>query len=110
MPPTFADAPTPCKLEHRVTDRACQLCGRVTKRGTTEHHLIPRTCHGNKWFRKRFSRGDMRRTVSLCRCCHGAIHKLIPDEKALGRHFNTLDKLLAHPPVETFVAWVRKQK
>lgn len=88
----------------------CELCGRTTKRGTTEHHLIPRTCHGNKWFKKRFSRERMRTTVTLCRACHGAIHDLIPDEKQLGRDFNTLEKLLAHAPMAKFVAWVRKQK
>lgn len=93
-----------------MKDRACELCGRVTKRGTTEHHLIPRTCHANKWFKKRFSREVMRTTVSLCRPCHGAIHDLIPDEKELGRDFNTLDKLLAHSAIAKFVEWVKKQK
>ncbi len=93
-----------------MTDRACQLCGRVTKRGTTQHHLIPRTCHGNRWFRKRFTRAEMRVTVSLCRACHNAIHDLIPEEKQLGREFYTLEKLLAHPAIEKFVTWVRKQK
>jgi hypothetical protein len=52
----------------------------------------------------------MRTTVSLCRDCHGAIHDLIPDEKELGRDFNTLEKLLSHAPMAKFVAWVRKQK
>ncbi|MCA9121871.1 MAG: hypothetical protein H6822_11660 [Planctomycetaceae bacterium] len=93
-----------------MTDRACQLCGRITKRGTTQHHLIPRTCHGNKWFKKRFTREDMRMTVALCRACHNAIHELIPDEKELGREFNTLEKLCAHAEVGKFVSWVRKQK
>lgn len=93
-----------------MTDLACELCGRVTKRGTTEHHLIPRTCHGNKWFKKRFTRGQMHTTVSLCRECHHAIHDFVPDEKELGRDFNTLDKLLAHPELARFVAWVQKQK
>ena len=49
-------------------------------------------------------------TVSLCRPCHSAIHELIPDEKELGREFNTLEKLLSHPPIEKFVCWVKKQK
>ena len=93
-----------------MTDQACELCGRVTKRGTTEHHLIPRSCHSNKWFRKRFTRAQMQATVSLCRQCHSAIHDLVPDEKQLGREFNTLEKLLAHPPIARFVEWVKKQK
>jgi hypothetical protein len=88
----------------------CELCGRRTKRGVTEHHLIPRTCHGNKWFRKRFTRQQMRRTIDVCQDCHGAIHDLIPDEKQLGRQFNTRELLLGHPEFGRFVEWVRKRK
>ncbi len=33
--------------------RSCELCQRTPRKGTTEHHLIPRTCHRNKWFKKR---------------------------------------------------------
>jgi len=93
-----------------MSDQPCQLCGRVTKRGTTEHHLIPRTCHSNKWFKRRFSRARLRQTVDLCRDCHRAVHDLIPDEKELGRHYNTLELLRQHSAVIRFVAWVRKQR
>jgi hypothetical protein len=88
----------------------CELCGRVTKGGTNEHHLIPRTLHSNKWFKKRFARDEMRRTIDVCRDCHRAIHRLIPDEKELGRHFNTLEALRAHEEVSKFVVWIRKQR
>ena len=88
----------------------CTLCGRVTKRGTTEHHLIPRTCHSNKWFKKRFTREQMSAKIDVCRDCHGAIHRLIPDEKALGRDYHTLAQLRAHPEIARFIEWVRKQK
>lgn len=89
---------------------SCELCERVTKRGTTEHHLIPRTCHSNKWFKKNFSREVMRQTVSLCRDCHSAVHRFVPDEKELGREFNSLERLLDHPAISKFVKWARKQK
>lgn len=89
---------------------SCALCGRITKRGTTDHHLIPRTCHSNKWFKKRFTRVQMRETIAVCRDCHSAVHRLIPDEKELGRHFNTLKLLLGHEEVGRFVAWVKKRK
>ena len=92
-----------------MTESICELCGRQIKAGTTEHHLIPRTCHSNKWFKKRFTREQMRQTVSLCRDCLRAIHDLIEDEKELGRHYNTLDSLRRHPGVARFVAWVRRQ-
>ncbi len=88
----------------------CELCGRVTKRGTTEHHLIPRSCHANKWFKKNFAREQMNQKINVCRDCHRAIHDLIPCEKDLGRHYNTLEKLHAHEEIAKYIAWKRKQK
>ncbi len=52
----------------------------------------------------------MRQTISVCHDCHRAIHHLVPSQKELGRHFNTSDKLLQHPEIASFVAWVRHQK
>ncbi|NIL99116.1 MAG: hypothetical protein GTO53_14140 [Planctomycetales bacterium] len=88
----------------------CRLCGRRTKLGTTAHHLIPRSCHRRKWFRRRFSRQRLQQKIDVCRDCHRAIHPLIPDEKELGRQYNTPDQLAAHPRMRRFVSWVRKQK
>ncbi len=88
----------------------CVLCGRSTKQGTTAHHLIPRTCHSNKWFKKNFTREQMRQTIQLCRDCHSAIHDLIPSEKELGRDVNTLEKLREHPEISKYLSWIRKQK
>lgn len=88
----------------------CELCGRVTKRGTTAHHLIPRTCHRNKWFQKRFTREQFNETVDLCHDCHGAIHDFVPREKELGRHYFTLDRLRAHPKLARFLEWIAKQR
>jgi hypothetical protein len=90
--------------------RRCDLCGRVTKRGVTEHHLIPRTCHRNKWFKKNFTREEMRATINVCRDCHSAIHELAPSEKELGREYNTLEKLRGHPELAKYLEWARKQK
>ena len=52
----------------------------------------------------------MNETIDVCRDCHKAIHRLIPDEKQLGRLYNTLDALLSNPEVGKFVVWVSKQK
>ncbi len=93
-----------------MAEKACELCGRVTRRGTTEHHLIPRTCHSNKWFKKRYSREQMNETVSLCLDCHGSIHKFIPSEKELGRYYNTLEALREHEQLGRFVEWVRRRR
>jgi hypothetical protein len=100
-------------MESRVIDnqpRPCQLCGRVTRCGTTEHHLIPRTCHTNKWFKKQYTRDEMHETISVCRDCHRAIHDLIPDEKELGRHYSSLELLAGNEKIARYVSWVRKQK
>ena len=80
------------------------------KEPTTLHHLIPRMCHRNQWFQKRFSREQMQTTVPLSRDCHRAIHRLIPREKELGRNYHTIDLLLAHPEIGKFVRWVSKQR
>lgn len=88
----------------------CRLCERELREPTTEHHLIPRTCHSNRWFKKQFSRELMIQTVSLCKDCHRTIHEFIPDEKKLGRYYNTLELLKAHPKIATYLVWIRKQK
>ena len=90
-------------------DRCC-LCKRVTRWGTTEHHLIPRSCHSNKWFKKRYTRERLQATINVCRDCHRAIHELIPDEKQLGRWYHTVEALLRHPEISKFLAWVKRQK
>jgi hypothetical protein len=52
----------------------------------------------------------MHRTIDVCRDCHRAIHRLIPDEKELGRNHNTLAKLRAHEPLAKYLAWIRKRR
>lgn len=52
----------------------------------------------------------MQITVDVCPDCHSAIHDLIPDERELGRTYNTLELLQAHPAIAKFLIWVRKQK
>jgi hypothetical protein len=85
----------------------CALCGR--RKPLTFHHLIPRTCHKNKWFKKRFSRTEMsHRGINVCDDCHDHIHTLF-SEKELGRHFNTLESLAANEDMVRFVGWVQRQ-
>ncbi len=94
-----------------IADRSrCRLCGRHTRRGTTAHHLIPRTCHRNKWFKKNYAREVMLRTIAVCHDCHRAVHRFVPSEKELGKRYNTVELLLAHPEIGKFVAWVKHRK
>jgi len=52
----------------------------------------------------------MTETISVCRDCHVSIHKLIPNEKELGRHYHSIETLLSHEKLASFVSWVRRQK
>lgn len=89
-------------------NRTCALCG--SDRLITFHHLIPRSCHGNKWFRKNFDREDMRRRgIDICRKCHSFIHRKFP-EKTLGRELNTLEALLANTTIRAHLKWARKRR
>jgi hypothetical protein len=92
------------------TLQQCVLCLRIPRKGTTKHHLIPRRCHRNKWFKKNFSREQMNETIPLCRECHRACHKFVPREKELGRHFHSLELLKSHPQIAKFAQWASKQK
>lgn len=83
----------------------CALCER--DRPLTFHHFIPRRCHSNKWFKKNFTREQMNAGIDVCRDCHAAIHKFIPDHKQLARQYSTRDSLLTHEQLATFVAWIR---
>ena len=52
----------------------------------------------------------MQQTISVCRDCHSSIHKLIPSEKELGRHYHSVESLLAHEALGRYVAWVRDRQ
>jgi len=86
----------------------CALCG--SDKQITYHHLIPKTCHKNKWFKKNFDIDDMRnRHIMICRKCHSFIHKHY-SEKHLGRELNTLELILAEEQVRKFIGWKKKQR
>lgn len=87
--------------------RECLFCGSAYR--VTAHHLIPRTVHRNKWFKKRYAKAEMQQTIALCQPCHRQVHTLVPDEKELGRLYNTPQALLAHEGVAKFIAWRRKR-
>ena len=90
-----------------MSGQRCRLCG--SEQQLTIHHLIPRACHGNRWFRKRFARQEMLTAgLVLCRRCHSIIHDHF-SEKQLGREFNSLEKLLANETVARYARWAAKQ-
>lgn len=87
-------------------NKVCALCG--SDKNITFHHLIPRSCHGNKWFKKQYETQEMRkRGIDICRKCHSFIHKKF-SEKELGRVLNTLELLQDNETINTYVSWAKK--
>eukprot|EP00879_Flechtneria_rotunda_P011299 GHRR01011803.1.p1 GENE.GHRR01011803.1~~GHRR01011803.1.p1 ORF type:complete len:303 (+),score=130.43 GHRR01011803.1:522-1430(+) len=88
-------------------DGLCALCGRDMP--LTKHHLIPRDVH--KEFKKRgFSFAELQSGVMVCRPCHSAIHRAVPDNKQLGLHYQTLEALTKHEEIAKFAAWANRQR
>ncbi len=86
----------------------CQMCER--EKPLTFHHLIPKKNHRKNWFKRNFSKQEMkRRGIMVCRECHYKIHQ-VHDEKTLGKHYNHLDLLLADAEIAKFIKWVKKKK
>jgi len=88
--------------------KQCELCKREVG-STTKHHLIPRTLHKNKWFKKNFSFEQFHTTVDLCKDCHKQIHRFIP-EKEMGRHYHSIELLMTHEKVNNFVKWLTRKE
>ncbi len=89
-------------------NKSCALCGGIDL--ITFHHLIPKSCHRNKWFKKHFTKTEMReRGVYVCRKCHSFIHKQF-SEKCLGRELNTVEKLKSNAVIAKYVQWATKNK
>ena len=83
------------------------MCGRVVEK-RTRHHLIPRTRHGNKRVKRLWSREQLNHTIPLCPACHRQIHRSLT-EKDMERDYNTVEALLSHPEISTFVSWIKKK-
>ena len=48
-------------------------------------------------------------TIDLCPACHGMVHAVL-SEKELERSYYSVELLLGHEEIGTFVKWVAKQK
>ena len=72
----------------------CPLCERAIPPPQRDaHHLVPKSKGG-------------RRTEFLHRVCHRQVHALFT-ETELARQYATVEALLAHPEMQTFVALVK---
>lgn len=86
----------------------CQLCD--LEEVYNFHHFIPRTLHKNKWFKKRYSFEELQRGIDVCKDCHKNIHLLVPDNKELGRKYNTLEKLKNNFKIKKYLDWKKKNE
>ena len=72
----------------------CPLCGRAIPPAQRDaHHLVPKSKGG-------------RQTTFMHRVCHRQIHAVLT-ETELARQYATVEALLSHPELKTFVSWVR---
>jgi len=84
--------------------KPCSLCGRPAP--TTRHHVVPKCRRRNKMPAE--AKENIGTTKNFCRDCHRAVH-VIFTEKELAAQYFTVDKLMADPRVQKFVAWIRKK-
>lgn len=72
----------------------CPLCDRVIPPDQLDrHHLVPKSKGG-------------RHTEFLHRVCHRQIHALLTESELAGQ-YATVEALLQHAELQTFVAWVK---
>ena len=83
----------------------CELCG-CNYSELNFHHLIPRTLHSSKKFRKLYKKEYMKTNgVWICKSdCHRQIHRFI-SEKDMGLHYYTLELLKNHEEVKKYLEW-----
>ncbi|KAL0484590.1 hypothetical protein AKO1_011611 [Acrasis kona] len=88
-------------------DGECILCERVMP--LTFHHLIPRCTHKKVNKHGEFTKKELNRGIMVCRPCHSALHRFI-DEDTMANDYNTLDRLLEHENVQSWIPYASKLK
>lgn len=79
-----------------MTTEICPLCNREMPEGTAnDHHLIPKKYKGKD-------------VVKIHKVCHDKIHHTL-SEHELANYYHTIERLLSHADIVTFVKWVKKQ-
>jgi PP-loop superfamily ATP-utilizing enzyme len=81
----------------RSSETRCGLCERAVQH-TSRHHLVPRE-EGGRY-------GD---TVDLCQPCHSSVHRFLTN-RALARHYHTVEALRAADELQGYLSWIRKTK
>jgi hypothetical protein len=85
--------------------KICPLCLREIIVGYgTDHHLYPDYTRLKRKYR---DVGDITKdTITLHFVCHQKLHSLFTN-KELTNQYNSIDKLLQHPDIQSFIKWVK---
>ena len=78
--------------------KICPLCQReIPAELESRHHLTPRL------------RGGTHGPIAILHsACHSKIHAVFT-ETELARRFNTIERILTRPEMQTFVRWIQKR-
>lgn len=87
--------PATCDL--RPETETCPLCSRELAEPCSLHHLLPLSQGGRNT-----------ETVMLHQICHDKIHATFT-ERELAQEYHSIEKLLEHEAIQSFVKWVSKQ-
>lgn len=133
LDPSSADTDS---LDRKNQPAECELCGREMV--LTIHHLFPRSEHDYflrhpppSLFRADFD-GDGQGSTSarrerdpdgltktdllitfrawLCRPCHSAVHRIVPDNRELGKEYWSVERLMENEAVQRWVGYVGKRQ
>lgn len=78
--------------------KTCPLCQRaIPPELESRHHLIPKL------------KGGTRGAIAILHsACHSKIHSVFT-EAELARSYDSIEKLLADPEIQSFVRWIQKR-
>lgn len=85
----------------------CELCER--NMFLTLHHLIPKKLHKQCKKKKLYNDNELLQTVSICRQCHSAIHRIFTHDE-LAYTYNSIDKYYDNEDVIKWINYASKQQ
>ena len=80
----------------------CEFC--ENEEAHNFHHLIPKTLHKKKRFKKKYTFDELQNGLNVCKLCHHTFHEFLT-EKELGENYNTRSKLKKHPRIAKYLEW-----
>ena len=92
-------------LKAMKTCENCSMCLRTIP--ITVHHLIPRSEHNRSNRPTSYLTGP-ENLLAVCRPCHSTIHRA-ENNSTLAKEYYTLELLMKHPKINSFVTWVSTQ-